>query len=406
MIKEKRIELLAPAGDLERLKYAVKYGADAVFIGGLSFSLRSMASNFTLEDIKEGCEFAHKYGSRVHVTCNIVMHNSDLEGVKEYLKELENCGVDAIIASSPTIIRCVKQYTKMEAHVSTQQSITNSKGVKFFESFGADRVVLGRECSMEQIKDIVKNSSIDIEAFIHGGMCASFSGRCMLSNILTNRDANRGGCAQSCRWDYDILDKDMKKISVDDHSFTMSSTDLNALDYIPAMIDAGVTSLKIEGRMKSLYYISNVVGTYRRVIDEYYKTHQIKDMNQYKKDMSRGENREVSHGFLAGDVTINEEIYNEVALKPNQEFVGLVKSYESETGKVTIEVRNAFDGNRDLEVMAPHLGRTRIHIGDLFDNFGNVLEGARKPQTIIYFYTEKNLDVLKGEYLLLSKTID
>ncbi|MBO5542009.1 MAG: U32 family peptidase, partial [Acholeplasmatales bacterium] len=193
-----KFELLAPAGDLEKLKVAILYGADAVFIGGLKFSLRSRASNFTIDDIKEACDFAHKNGAKIHVTCNIVMHNLDTDGILEYLKELENAGVDCIIASSLHILKLVKKYTKMEAHVSTQASTANQSAVALYESLGMDRAVLARELNIDEIREVKKNSNIDIEAFIHGGMCVSYSGRCMLSNNMTNRDANRGGCAHSC----------------------------------------------------------------------------------------------------------------------------------------------------------------------------------------------------------------
>jgi putative protease len=206
-----KFELLAPAGDLEKLKVAILYGANAVFIGGLKFSLRSRASNFTLEDIKEGCESAHAHNAKINVTCNIVMHEHDTDDVIEYLKALEAGGVDAIIASSLYILKMVLEHTHMEAHVSTQQSSANSETIDFFTKFGVHRVVLARELDLDEIIEVVKNSKVDIEAFIHGGMCVSYSGRCMLSNNMTNRDANRGGCAHSCRWNYDLI-KDGKAI--------------------------------------------------------------------------------------------------------------------------------------------------------------------------------------------------
>lgn len=382
-----KIELLAPAGNLEKLKYAVMYGADAVFIGGKHFSLRSRASNFTLDEIKEGCEYAHEHGSKVHVTCNIVMHESDLGGVVSYLKSLESCGVDAIIASSPTILSLVKQHTKMEAHVSTQQSVINSEGVKFFEEFGVDRVVLGRECSMEDIKEIRSKSKIDIEAFIHGGMCSSVSGRCMLSNVMTNRDANRGGCAQSCRWDYRVFDNGTQ-ISDDKSIFTMSGKDLCTIEYIPAMIDAGVTSLKIEGRMKSLHYIAAVVNAYRKAIDEYYALRSVPNMAQYKDDIYQAENRPASTGFLAGDVTIKEQLFSREYTTPTKDFFGIVQKYNKETKEVVVEVRNYFEPNSEVELFSRFSGRTKIQIGKIYDMRGNELECANKPMTLVKFITD------------------
>ena len=276
----KRIELLAPAGDLERLKIAIIYGADAVYIGGKQLSLRSAASNFTLEDIKEGCGFAHEHNAKIYVTCNIVMHNSETNDLIEYLKGLESCGVDGVIASSLVILKMIKQYTKMEAHVSTQQSISNSKGIKFLESLNIDRVVLARECSLNNIKTICENTNKEIEVFIEGAMCSSFSGRCMLSNVMTGRDANRGGCAQPCRWNYNLYQSN-QKVSLGEYDFSMASADLSAVQYVPALIEAGVSSLKIEGRMKSVHYIATVVNAYRRVIDDYYNYKYFADYKEY-----------------------------------------------------------------------------------------------------------------------------
>ena len=387
----RKIELLAPAGDLERLKYAVMYGADAVFIGGKNFSLRSMASNFTLEDIKEGCDFAHKHHAKVHVTCNIVMHESDTNNIKEYLLDLEKCGVDAIIASSLTILKMVKTYTSMEAHVSTQQSISNSKGVEFLTNFGVDRVVLARECSIKDIENLKKKSNIDLEVFIEGGMCASFSGRCMLSNVMTNRDANRGGCAQSCRWNYDLYQND-KLISPNDHDFTMSSKDLNAMDYISKLIDIGVTSLKIEGRMKSLHYIATVVSAYRKLIDEYYLNHEIKNIQKYKDEISRGENRQTSYGFYNGDVKEEQEIYNDGFIGPSHEFCGIVLEYDKENKLVKIEQRNHFVGNREFEILSKAHGVIKLFVSDIYDKDMNVIDAARHSQMIVYFYSDIELE--------------
>jgi len=386
----RKIELLSPAGDLERLKYAIMYGADAVYIGGKQFSLRSMASNFSIDDIKEGCAFAHEKGAKVHVTCNIVMHESDTNGILEYLKQLEAAGVDAVIASSPTILTLVKKHTTMEAHVSTQQSTSNSKGVQFFESLGVDRVVLARECTMENIKDICEHSNTDIEVFVEGAMCASVSGRCMLSNIMTNRDANRGGCAQSCRWNYEIY-RNKEKVSIDSYDFSMASKDLNAIEFIPQLIDAGVTSLKVEGRMKSLHYIATIINAYRRAIDEYYETHNIEDIDKYKRNLKKGENRETSHGFYKGDITPNEVIYNHGIATASHDFVGIVDSYDEITKTVTMEVRNVFKGNRDIEVLSPGKEPNIYHIGDIYDKDGNILEMENHPQNKVTFVLDADI---------------
>lgn len=388
-------ELLAPAGDLEKLKVAIIYGADAVFIGGQKFSLRSRASNFTLADIKEGCEFAHKHNAKIHVTCNIVMHNIDTDGLIEYLKELEACGVDCIIASSLYILKMVKLHTKMEAHVSTQASTINQEAVKFFEEVNVDRVVLGREVSLEEMKVIKENSKIDLEAFIHGGMCVSYSGRCMLSNNMTNRDANRGGCAHSCRWCYDLIDDNQVKNPKGDY-FAMSSKDLCAIKAIPLMMDMGMNSFKIEGRMKSLHYIATVVNTYRKLIDEYKLNHKIKDFKVYENQIAKAENRLTSTGFLFNKPTINEQLYDLNLTVPTKEFIGIVKGYDEKTKTLHIEQRNYFVPFSTIEVFTP--SKTfLLDIKEIYDKDGNILDAARHPKQDIYF----KCDIPLEKYSLL-----
>lgn len=266
----KKPELLAPAGNLEKLKTAIMYGADAVFVGGKEFSLRSQASNFTIDDIKEAVEFANQYGAHIHVTCNIILHQDNLEGIEEYLKKLDEIGVSAIIVADPYIMKIAKDLKlRLEVHVSTQLSTLNLKAIQFYADMGMDRVVLGRETTYEDLKVIMKNTPIDIEYFIHGAMCIHYSGRCMLSNYLSRRDANRGGCSQSCRWYYDLYDQGQLVNQEGDMPFSMSSKDMTLVDHIGELIELGVDSFKIEGRMKSLHYIATVVSTYRKLIDCY-----------------------------------------------------------------------------------------------------------------------------------------
>ena len=263
----KKPELLAPAGDLERLKIALLYGADAVYIGGPMLGLRANAINFTLDEIKEGCDFAHKLGKKVHVTVNIVLHNKEIKYIKDYLINLEKAGVDAVIISDPAILKIAKENTNLELHLSTQASTLNIEAVKFFKDFGVKRVVLGRETSKKDIKQIIDNVDVDIEMFIHGAMCSSYSGRCVLSNFFTARDANRGGCAQICRCDFNLLDEDKTPLK-GEKEFTFCTKDLSNLVNLPEICDMGVSSLKIEGRMRSVYYIATVVGIYRKAIDK------------------------------------------------------------------------------------------------------------------------------------------
>jgi len=271
----KKPELLAPAGNLEKLKVAVHYGADAVFIGGKEFGLRSNADNFTFEEMAEGVQFANKYGARIYVTTNIFAHNENMDGLEDYLMGLERAGVSGIIVADPLIIEtCRRVAPKLEVHLSTQQSLSNWKAVQFWKEEGLERVVLARETGAEEMREMKEKVDIEIEAFIHGAMCIAYSGRCVLSNHMTARDSNRGGCCQSCRWDYDLFKVEDGKTETalfdeQDDPFAMSPKDLNLIQSIPQMIELGIDSLKIEGRMKSIHYIATVVSVYRKVIDAY-----------------------------------------------------------------------------------------------------------------------------------------
>ena len=265
----KKVELLAPAGSLEKLRWAILYGADAVYIGGLNYSLRANAKNFSLDEIKEGVSFAHENNCKVYVTINIVFHNEDTKDLLSYLKQLEKIGVDAIIISDPLVIDLVKKNNiKLTLHLSTQASVLNKDALKYYEKLGVERIVLARECSKADIEDIIKNTNMEIECFLHGAMCTNISGRCVLSNYFTNRDANRGGCCQVCRFNFNLYDKDKNKLSVEDN-FSIAPKDLSLVEYLSDMINIGVKSFKLEGRMRSIYYIATVVSTYRRLIDMY-----------------------------------------------------------------------------------------------------------------------------------------
>ncbi len=388
----KKIELLSPAGNLYKLKIAILYGADAVYIGGKYFSLRARANNFTLEDIKEGVKFAHKHHAKVYVTMNILPHNEDLDGLVEYLKYLDKIKVDAIIASSITIIsKCIEicKYTK--AHASTQLSLSNSMACNYYYSLGVERCVLARECSLSEINKIMKNSPSEIEVFIHGGMCSSYSGRCMLSNHMVNRDANRGGCAHSCRWNYDLYDKD-NKLNKDSY-FNIGSKDLMALYEIPKLIDMNVASLKVEGRMKSEYYIAKVISAYRNLIDDYYKirgTGEELDYNKYLQEIQKAENRETSHGFLEGDLSINEQLYDRDD-HPTKEYVGVVLKYNPFTKIATIKQKNFFKVGDNIEIFGPKHETYDYEVKEIFDEKNNDLEAARHPEEIIKLKVNKKL---------------
>ena len=379
----KKPELLAPAGSLEKLKIAFIYGADAVFIGGKKFSLRARASNFDIPEIKKACEFAHALNKKVYVTTNIIPHNDNIEGLTEYLLDLETAGVDAIICASPVIVDTAKRDTNLEVHISTQLSSTNYQSVNFWKEEGITRVVLARELNKEELRELRDNTDADIEVFIHGGMCVSYSGRCTLSNNMTDRDANRGGCAHSCRWNYDLFDGE-KQLNEEMH-FAMSSKDLQTVKHISDLIDIGVDSLKIEGRMKSIHYIATVVSTYRRLIDNICDEYDV-DLPKYLLDIKKAENRLTSHGFMEGMTTINEQLYNMRSEKPTQEFIGIVRGYDKENFVATIEQRNHFIPGDHVEVFSPNFGSMQFVVEDIKDEEGTVLDAARHPKQILKIF--------------------
>ena len=366
----KRPELLAPAGDLHRAKTAIRYGADAVYLGGQSFSLRSRASNFTLEDIKEACAFARQYGAHIHVTVNIIPHDEDFTGLKEYLKKLQEYGVSAIICASPSIMMAARKAApKLQIHCSTQMSVTNSDAIQYLKkTLDIDRAVLARECTMAEVKDITMHSPVETEAFIHGGMCVNYSGRCTLSNRMTLRDANRGGCAQSCRWSYHVYDHDTEKTA--DTLFTMGSRDLCAAQDIYALMDAGVTSLKIEGRMKTEYYVACIVSAYRHLIDEIYDKQgplSEETMAVHMKEILRGENRETCRGFYPGDAGLDTLIYHANSnADVNHDFLGTVKEVNAD-GTCIVETRNVFAVNETLEFLTPGIENRSFVLKSLKD---------------------------------------
>lgn len=379
-------ELLSPAGDLERLKIALLYGADAVYIGG-TFNLRANADNFTVSEIAKGVEFAHSLNKKVYVTVNIAMHNKELKKIINYLKELDVAGVDAIIVSDPAIIKLAKENTNLVIHLSTQGSTLNKEAAMFWKNEGVSRIVLARECSMEDIKDIKENVDIELEVFVHGAMCASYSGRCVLSNFLTSRDSNRGGCSQICRWDFDLKEED--DVLKGEKPFTFCTKDLSLMKYIPELVNLGVDSLKIEGRMRSAYYIATIVSVYRKVTTEYWNNPEGYEYNlKYEQVLRRCANRDSVPQFFDGSFGKDVQYYNGRMEVTNQDFLGTVIGYSDNLMKV--QQRNYFKKGDLVTVFGPN-DEFDMVVETIYDEDMNEIEIVRHPKQIVYIKCDKKV---------------
>lgn len=373
-----KIELMAPAGDIEKLKIALLYGADIVYIGGKKYSLRANASNFTIENIKSSCIFAHKLGKKVYVTVNILFHDEDLEGVKTYLKELEDSGVDAVIICDAFLIPIIKKETpKLKIVMSTQMSTSNTLSVKHFMEEKVDSIVLAREVTKKEIKEIYDETHADLEVFLHGAMCTCYSGRCVLSNYVTNRDSNRGGCAQVCRFCFD-LDKKRKK------NFSIATKDLNLADHIKDLIEIGVKHLKVEGRMRGTYYIATVINCYRNLIDAYYNNNWTKsNLERNLKLLSRVANRESTSQYFMNEATYKDQYYLDRMEVSNQDFLGLILDYDEKTSYATIEQRNYFKKGDKVNIFGPEKCDFDFVITDILNENNESIEIARHPKEIL-----------------------
>lgn len=380
-----KIELLAPAGDMMRLKINLLYGADAIYFGGYKYGLRANATNFSKEEIKEASEFAHKLHKKVYLTLNIVFHNEDMNEVEEYIDEVVSAGIDAFIVSDPFIISYIKEkHNNVEVHLSTQNSTTNYEAVNFFKSEGVDRIVLARELSINEIKEIIDRTKIDIEVFIHGAMCTCFSGRCSLSNYITNRDANRGGCSQVCRFNF----------KTDSDDFTMATKDLNLARYIKDLIDINVRSLKVEGRMRSIYYLATVIGTYRKIIDAIYGNYLTDEfLNEQEKILSRVANRETSTHYLVKEADYNDQYYTGRNESSNQDYLGQVINYDKKNKLIKIYERNYFKIGDKVELFTPKGEVIPFVVEKLLDENKNDIDIARHPDDIYYIYLDTDREI-------------
>ena len=397
----KKVELLAPAGDLEKLKIAVMYGADAVYLGGESFSLRAGAGNFTLDEMKEGITFCHERGVKCHMALNIFAHNEDIGPFTEYLRSVKDLGIDAFIAADPGVIDMIWEVMPdAEVHLSTQANMTNYRTAKFWHDRGIRRLVLARELTLEEIREMRKNipPDMELEAFVHGAMCISYSGRCLLSNFMIERDANRGMCAHPCRWKYALVEQqrpgEYYPVEEDDRgTYIMNSKDLCLIEHLPQLIDAGISSFKIEGRMKSVFYVATVVSAYRKAIDSYFKDPQSYSFRQqWMEDLCKASHREFTTGFYFHKPDNLDQNYRTSDYTRDYSFVGIVKSYDPDTGYAKVEQRNKMVLGDRVEVFGPMTDFFEQDISEMYDEEGEAISSAPHPQQIIKIKMEKPVE--------------
>lgn len=383
-------ELLAPAGNLEKLKMALIYGADAVYMGGKAFGLRAFGDNFDDNELKQGIDFAHSLGKKAYITVNIFPHNEDLLDLPEYIKHLETIGADAIIVSDLGVFRIVRQVApSLPIHISTQANSTNWSTVQFWQDLKATRVVLARELSLADIQLIRQKVDIELEAFVHGAMCMSYSGRCLISNYLTGRDANRGECAQPCRWKYHVMEESRPGVYLpvledERGTYIFNSKDLCLISHISELMDSGLHSFKIEGRMKSIHYVATVVKVYREAIDSYASSSGPFTVKQeWLEELQKVSHREYTTGFYFNKTTQQDQIYTSSSYIQTHDFIGLVKEYDPATGMAVVEQRNNMKVGETIEVMQPGAANFVQTIGKMFDAEGNSITVAPHPQQIV-----------------------
>ena len=400
-----KAELLSPAGNFEKLKTALYYGADAVYVGGKALSLRAQADNFSNEELIEAIKYTHERGKKIYVAVNVFAHDRDLGKAEEFLRFLQDAGADAVIASDPGIISlCKRVAPSLAVHISTQANNTNKYTVDFWNKVGAERVVLARELSFEEIKTIHEyNPQVELECFIHGAMCISYSGRCLLSEYFNKRDANQGDCVQACRWKYSIReagrDGDFYDIEQDDRgTYILNSKDLNMIDYIGDFINSGVTSFKIEGRMKSEYYLATVVNAYRRAIDEYYASGEnYKNNRLYNDELEKTAHRAFTTAYMLGE-NLNTVNHDNSQSKGTGVFIALVRGYDKQTGEAIVEMRNRFKVGEELEVLSPtDAFNKKLKVEQMYTLKDEVVEDAKIVQQLLKIKTD--LPLQEGDIL-------
>lgn len=411
MREYKKPELLIPASNLEVLKVAIQYGADAVYIGGEMYGLRAKAKNFSLDDMKEGIAYAHKFGKKVYVTANITAHNEDLVGVKEYFKELNEIKPDAVIISDPGVFELAKEHMEgIEFHISTQANNVNYATYRFWHRMGASRVVSARELSLEEIKGIRENipDELEIETFVHGAMCIAYSGRCLLSNYFTGRDANRGACTHACRWKYHVTEstRQGEYLPIEENergTYIFNSKDLCMIEYVPELIHAGIDSFKIEGRMKTALYVASVARTYRKAIDDFFESPSLYEKNipYYKEEISKCTYRQFTTGFFFGQTDENSQIYDNNTYIKEYTYLGII-SGKNESGLYELEQRNKFSVGEEIEVMKPDGHNLFVTVERITDEEGNEMDSCPHPKQKIY----ANFGVELDEFDILRRQED
>ncbi len=405
-----KFELLAPAGDLEKLKTAIVYGADAVYFGGEMFSLRAGAGNLTIEEMKEGVAFAHERGKKCYLTINIFAHNEDIEPLTKYLMDIKDIGLDAFIVSDPGIIDLIQEVIPgAEIHLSTQANMTNYRTANFWHKMGVERLVLARELTFKEIIEIRKNipEDMELEAFVHGAMCISYSGRCLLSNFMIERDANRGACAHPCRWKYALVEEkrpgEYYPVEEDERgTYILNSRDLCMIEHLPEIIESGIMSAKIEGRMKSVFYVATIVHAYRKAIDAYFADPENYQFNpEWMDELKKVSHREFTTGFYFDKPTNKDQNYQTSAYTRDYSFVGVVRSYDEETGYAVVEQRNKMSVGEEIEIFGPDIEFFAMDITEMYDHeTGEPIESAPHPQQIIRMKMSKPV---KSDYILRKK---
>ena len=385
----KKPELLAPAGTMEKLQMALAYGADAAYLGGTQFGLRAFGGNFTNDEIRAAVQLAHGMGRKVYVTVNVFPHNDDLVSLSDYLRFLAEAGVNAVLVADLGVFMCAREVAPaLPVHISTQANNVNWRTVRAWQELGAARVVLARELSREEIREIRRQTDVELELFVHGAMCISYSGRCLLSSYFTGRDANRGGCAQSCRWKYALVEEsrpgEYYPIAEDERgTYIMNSKDLCLLPYLDEVVASGIDSLKIEGRMKSVHYVASVVKAYRMALDAACAGTPYEVRAEWTEELGKVSHRAYTTGFFFGKTTEEDQIYGSSSYEQTSDFVGLVHSYDAESGLATVEQRNNMKLGQEIEIFQPRGASFRQELREMWDADGQPITAAPHPQQIV-----------------------